>query len=136
MEHDKSFECSEKKETDNGTIASKVYNAQNVIKNKYKKARMDRIEREHDSLRSIEPIKANSNTVASHLSNDLASKQINFSLPRQSKQSTSVQTNENVVNKLCVRLQLLLATPFASSDNHTREMNSILNELRALDIIV
>lgn len=101
MEHDKSIECPEIATSVGGTIASKVSNAQSVIMNKYKKARIDRLEREHESTRAINPLISNSSTSASRLSNDSASKQINFSLPTQSKQSISDQTTENAVNELC-----------------------------------
>lgn len=133
MEHEKSIAYPENK-----PIPSKVFNAQSVIINKYKKARMDRLEREQEAARSIKPIIVDSNAVAStsRLSTDSAFKQINFSLPPSSKQSLSVRPNEKTVNALCKRLQLLLSTPFADSDNRTSEMNSILNELRALEIIV
>lgn len=135
MEHDKTIECPEKATHDDGVIASKATNTQSVIINKYKKARMNRLEREHESTRAIKPLFVDSSAVASHLSNDSASKQTNFSLPTQSKKS-DVQASDKLVNALCARLRLLLTTPFANSENHTGEMNSILNELRALGIIV
>lgn len=122
MEHNKSIESVEKTKTDNELIDSKVFNTQSIIRNKYKKARMDRLELENETARTKNPIIANSIAIAS------ASKQINFSIPIQLKQSN--------VNELCMRLRLLLSSSFANSDNHTQEMNSILNELHVLDIIV
>lgn len=88
MQHVKSIEYPEKTEPDNGAIALKIFNTQSVIRKKYEEARMDRLEREHEAARTIKPVIVST----SRLSNESASKRINFSLPIQLKQSISVQT--------------------------------------------
>lgn len=135
MEHDKSIEYSEKDESNNNAICSKAYKTRSVIKNKYAKARMDRLEHEQEVARTIKPIIDNSNTVASasHLSYNSTAEQSIFSVPSQMNQSKTVRKN---VNELCARLRLLLSTTFASNDNHTPEIKMILNELHTHNIIV
>lgn len=139
MELDKSIEYHKKTEPDNKSDTSKVFTTQNVIRNKFEKARMVRLEFEHEADRTIKPITSNAIASTSRSSNDSTYKKNNFSLQTQSQHDIPVRINENNecnINALCKRLRLLLSSPIASSAKHTQEMNSILDELYVLGAII
>lgn len=121
---------------DDNSIESKIFTTRNVIKNKFEKVRMSRIELEAEAARTMKLNNIHPNVITSDsaLSCDSQPKEISFAHPKQ-----NMQLNEEtncIINALCKRLRLLISSPLSNTVNRTQEMNSILDKLRALDILV
>lgn len=116
MALDNSTALQEKSGSDSGSnaIASEILIAQNVIRNKFEKACLNRLGRDHDVKHAMKSITASPPPNRAH-----------------AIKSESVDANE-----LCNRLRLLLSSSIAGDVHHTREMSAIIAELRELGIIV
>lgn len=137
----------------NQNSASKLSATRNVIKNKFRKARTNRLENEHDSVRAMKPL---AKTV------DLESKNRDYSHHMPSKttnvsplsHSTSrrclnhinnswalpIKTNKEKhhdPNTLCDSLRVLLASSLNidACKKCMQQINAIFDELRKLEII-
>lgn len=142
-------------------IMSKLITKQIVMKNKFKKAYENRLEREYNLNQSMEPLitslSSTNKTEATKESHSLRN------LPKNTAQqlrlatksysghiiksrpmsTTTIKLNHNkndsendfIVDdpdKLCLRLRLLLT---AGHMNHVEEINTIIRKLRELDIL-
>lgn len=109
----------------------KMKSTQNIIRNKYKEAFMNRIadEPRMDSFAKIEPetsdIKSNRNQTRISMKNGkihhMSAKNIN---------------SKHDVNQLCERLRLLMLTFTEGDENNISESKNIISKLRELEIIV
>lgn len=107
---------------------SKLTATQNVIRNKFKKAYTNRLEREHDVNRAMKPLTSSSTTTS--LTNESGfKKKDEFS--NHSIESRAIDSNE-----LCNSLRKLLTSQIVDNVNHTHEINSIIEQLRELKIII
>lgn len=96
---------------------SKISITQSVIRKKFQKACMNRIEREHDVNQALKPLIANSQTSSSTI---------------------AIETNnemQNDPNELCVKLRSLINSSIAKNMDHTHEINSIIAKLHELEIL-
>lgn len=103
---------------------------QNVIRNKFKKAFIKRIDREHDVNQVVKPF--TSNPASSSTSYDM-------DMQGQHQQSTAVEINFWRMidpNELCNRLRTLLASTNTFDAKHTEEINAIIRTLRELEILL
>lgn len=98
---------------DASDTTSKISIAQNVIRNKFEKACMNRIEHERDVNQSLKPIIADSLLTTTSANNEM----------------------QNDPNKLCVQLRLLINSSIATNADHTHEITTIIAKLRDLEII-
>lgn len=153
MDLDKSTTLQEEGEVDSISNANllKTFDTQNIIRNKFKKACTNRLERENDANQAMRPLTEIS-TLAP-LSNDLEYKDNEFSSHNSSKsqiikaihqprlaanksRSAREKEKEHDPNELCNRLRLLVTAQIAGNVNKMQEINSIIAELRDLGIIV
>lgn len=125
----------------------KFTTTQNIIKNKFEKAYMKRLENEDDVDNALQSLtKDNLSLSSSSLTED-----VDFSLPKLSKRTTknSSQVHLKDVNEreqrdpnaLCDNLRILLVTTPSVDDDitikiHMQKINAILNELRDIKIII
>lgn len=139
-------------------ITSKLLATQNVMKNKFKKAFANRVEREHNLKQSIAPLIASTTINVSDSPEEsdslrnlsktknttnqlrLATKSYsNHALDIKSRPMTTVNNIHSCFddpNKLCDRLRLLLSSQIVGNMEHVEEINSIFMKLRELEIIV
>lgn len=106
---------------------SKLSVTQNVIRNKFKKACANRLEHEHDVDQAMKPFLMES-------SNEVTSSST-AALTKNSKEVGNEKKQYNS-NELCERLRLLLTSRIVGSVNHTQEINTIISELRELEILI
>lgn len=146
--------------TEFNTIKTLQMNAtQNVIRNKFKSTYTNRFKNEQDVNQAMKPLIARSSASLSTIDKPKNSDSSTHNLLQSSmsatktttKTSNPLQLNSNRVIKLCSStfdpntlcdiLRILLSTLPVNSDNHNdnrsmQQINSILNELRELEIIV
>lgn len=121
--HDKSIILQDKKEEDSRPKSNmlKITNAQKTIKKKFKKAYTNRLECEREVIRAIKPL-------------NTKTKQNEFTLPGA---STTLKIETSDPNVLCTRLRVLLASSKTSNKvQHTDEINSIINRLHELGLLI
>lgn len=104
----------------------KLIAAQNVIRNKFKKAYMNRIEHENDINHAIKPLHIESLNFITSSTNNASDSQHDIIFKNKSDDS----------NSLCDRLRLLLASQMNGNDQHTEDINSIITKLRESKILV
>lgn len=125
----------------------KFTTTQNIIKNKFEKAYMKRLENEDDVDNALQSLtKDNLSLSSSSLTED-----VDFSLPKLSKRTTKNSSQVHLKdvsereqrdpNALCDTLRILLVTTPSVDDDitikiHMQKINDILNELREIKIII
>lgn len=117
----------EKREHDSRSneFASKLSVTQNVIKNKFEKARENRLEFEHDVNQTLRLPSTADNTSSESMIHSI-------------KNFTPGTNNEmqNDPNELCEKLRRLINSSITGNGNHTLEINSIIAKLYELETIV
>lgn len=123
-------------ESKSNVSASKLFTTQNIIRKKFEKAYLNRLEQENHTIKPV----LSSVAPTSAQSSDLSATEVNSFHQKQPKRVHStkiVRMNANHhINKLCERLSLILSSPLTSRAKHSHEINSILDELHDLGIIV
>lgn len=131
-------------------LASKLFTTQNIIKKKFKKARMNRVQQENDmnyTMKRLTPLPC---TIASAISSDSQTKELDITarnhslkkiisknrLASKTKLMRTGKTKEYNINALCERLRLLLSSQIANNTINTHEINTILRKLHDLEIFV
>lgn len=141
-------------------IMSKLLATQNVMKNKFKKAFSNRLEREHILNQSIAPLIASTKTTINdsetpeesdslrnlaktkNTTNQLCLATKSYSIHAIDIKSQPMSTAHDIhiyfedPNKLCDRLRLLLSSQIVGNMEHGEEINTIIAKLRELEIIV
>lgn len=102
---------------------SKLTATQNVIRNKFEKAYVNRLEHEHDVNQAMKPLTSPTTSLLSLVT------------PQNSSFKTS-SLEINNINDLCKRLQKLINSPINTNDNRNQEITCIIGKLRELEIIV
>lgn len=136
--------------TANANMVQIVEHTQNIIKNKFKKACMNRLKKEEDEKMFMQPLAAIA--ASSVRSNDVKSKEEDYSLSKapskqrkQEEHSTTAASKQRIKcgileksspNDLCNRLKLLVASQLASKIDNMEEINMIIAQLNDLDIFV
>lgn len=135
---------------DQGSM-SNLNDTQNIIKKKFEKAYMNRLEHEDDVNQAMKPLTA----VSASISDDIESKNVSLrdlsktmnrtSQLRLASKSYSIHASESERNKttqknqdpnaLCDSLRMQLSSLFAGDMNCMQSINAILEQLRDLDII-
>lgn len=131
-------------------IKIKLAATQDVIKNKFSKAYANRIDGENNLNHVMQPLLMGSTNDATSLSNTKQSQPMttkrkdadskicknnpDTSIPFIKNEKTIHISNDNP-NELCDRLRMLL-TLFTNDVKHAEEINSIINKLRELEILV
>lgn len=134
---------------DKNANMKQISDTQNVIRSKFKKAFKNRIECEHSTNRSLEPLSSRHTTKISSAATDLDSHQcLSETLSEQSTQQQQQATvaperafkyrlaERNDSNELCNRLRLLVASQIAGKVNNMHEIKSIISELQGHGILV
>lgn len=114
----KKMKENELKAADNA-IMSELSTTQNVLKNKFKKALANRIEREKNLNHAMEPLVVSTTITKLDDSKTIANTDI-FDNP----------------NQLCNRLRTLIALRFAGNMSNEEEINNIIAKLRKIEILV
>lgn len=131
MVHDKSNALQKKREQ----IELKIADTQKIIRNKFKKACLDRCMQERDAKHAM-------HALATTKTNVLKSFVPDFSKPKattanissyRSNKSRKIETNDP--NILCTRLRVLLSSTNASDVEQTAEKNAIIRKLHDLIVI-
>lgn len=104
---------------------SKLTATQNIIRKKFENAYKIRVEHENNVNQAIKPVTPS--TIL--LTNDSEVEIDDF--PNQSFESRVIHPNE-----LCNNLRKLLASQIVDNVNRTHEINSIIEQLRELKIII
>lgn len=119
----------------NRDCALKLAATQNVIRNKFKKAYTNRLEKEDEVNNAIEPPKATA-AVAAVTNFD----SLNIATPIVSPSLAHLrQKNQSDPNALCDRLKILLAICQASIDSDgedVQQIKNLIDELREQEIII
>lgn len=97
--------------------------ARNIIRKKFKKACLNRIDRERESERALETL-----SVPQHASSPPSDLHVMNHCKRY-------QETQNESNELCERLRTLIDSRIAGDVNQTEEINAIIKKLRKLEII-
>lgn len=101
---------------------------QNVIRNKFQKACMNRIDHENKQNQAMEPLHIeSSNNEKSSTTTTLIAKQVDC---------VNEEKEPDDPNELCNRLRLLINSQIADNVNHMHEINSIVAKLAELEILV
>lgn len=99
---------------------------QNVIKNKFEKARKNRLEREQDVNQTLRlPSTAS-----------IASSTETMMQPIKNITHGTNNETQNDPNELCVKLRLLMNSSITGKGNHTLEINSIIAKLYELGTLI
>lgn len=132
MKTDNSNTIQEKIErmSDSNESTAKLTAIQNVIRNKFKKAHLNRLERENDVNHTLNKSKQHSSAIKSSLTTMIpAIKTI--------KAGRNIEMQYPIdPNDLCTQLRLLINASIAGKVNRTCEINSIIAKLHELEIIV
>lgn len=144
-----------KPDSESNEIVSKFIATRNVIKNKFAKACMNRMEHERDEREAIKPLtsfldsrshalnlksKGNESKKMSLLKSPIKTDtKIYRSYLERAIKMRKIQKNKEKKddpNELCNRLKKLLKLQIASNGNHEQEVHSIIKKLHDLDIFV
>lgn len=107
-------------------VISKFTVTQSVIRDKFKKAYMNRLKHENNVNHAMKPFaKSQSLSFATITST---------SAVNQHSKSIALETND--INTLCTRLQKLMNAQIEHNANHKQEIQLIISKLRGLGIIV
>lgn len=96
----------------------KIIATQNVIQNKFKKARKNRIDHENDAMKPLALIAP----LSSHIADQ-----------NPFKLNVNIQYD---VNKLCDKLRRLINSPMVANEKHSTEITSIITILREHGILL
>lgn len=131
---------------DPNEILLKTIDTQDVIRKKFEKACMNRLEREHDVNQAMKPLTEISTLTSTLISDELEPRDIDFPFQNSSKQQLHSAANKSTKsrlirknhdpNELCDRLRILLTTQIAGNVNQMQEIQTIIAELRNLEVIV
>lgn len=154
MESDESTIHHEKNEQDGGSNAnvSKIVDTQSIIRYKFKKACMNRLQDEHGMNQALKPFTTTNEMetkvddfspqyLSETSSNSrihqpqLATKNISNHLLKSGVSGTTEKRQQNP-NELCERLRQLVTLQIGGNMNHTKEINSIIKELHKQNIII
>lgn len=138
MNLDKITTFQEKREQESTSNANmtQITDTQNVLRNKFEKACMNRFNHEQEVNQALKPLTSipSPSSLTSISISDLDSRENVFSLRKLSTTSNKFQSIGK--NDLCERLRVLLNSQIADNVNHTQEINSIIIKLRELGILI
>lgn len=107
--------------------ASKLSATQNVIKNKFKHAYANRMEREYDVNQAMKSINVGGTTSSAS----------SLTITNEPESIKNDYSNHSIdPNELCTNLRKLLTSQIADNVNRTHEINMIVEKLRELKIVM
>lgn len=132
MVHDESNTLQKKREQ----IELKIAYTQKMIRNKFKKACLNRCKQERDAKHAMHALATTKTNVSKSFVHDFSKPKATAANISSNRSNKSIKIETNDPNILCTRLRVLLASTNASDVEQTIEKNAIIRKLHGLHLLV